>query len=61
MSLKDAMFHIYDTDPSLNANTRQRDVSPKREEMLLNLKYLKHGKLFRAINSEKVAVVKSFT
>ena len=51
MSLRDAMFHIYETDPAVDANERTRDVSPKREEKLMNIKYIKHGKLFRAILS----------
>lgn len=60
MSLKDAMFHIYETDPAVDPDARKRDVSPKREEKLMNIKYIKHGKLFRAINTEKVTVVRQF-
>ena len=60
MSLKDAMFHIYETDPEDDPQVRKRDVSPKREEKLMNIQYIKHGKLFRAINNEKVGVVKQF-
>lgn len=60
MSLHDAMFHIYDTDPAEDPNVRKRDVSPKREEKLANIKYIKHGKLFRAIYHEKVPIVRQF-